>query len=108
MNKIKELREMHRMNMKQFAEYFGIPYRTVQNWEAGVNKCPEYLLKLMEFKLDQEAHLAQHRGDFKKLFDHLMADESLDKQLKDDAGMTFYPSIIIERFAKGGGRDAVD
>lgn len=106
MNKFKELRERSRMNMVQFAECFGIPYRTVQNWEAGVNKCPEYLLHLMAYKLDQEQHLSQHRSDFKKLFDHLMADEPLDKKLKDDAGMDFYPSIIIERFAKGGGEDA--
>lgn len=51
----KELREQSGMNMKRFAEYFGIPYRTVQNWEAGVNKCPEYLLKLMEYKLKASA-----------------------------------------------------
>ena len=50
----KELREQSGMNMKRFAEYFGIPYRTVQNWEAGVNKCPEYLLELIKFKLDRE------------------------------------------------------
>lgn len=50
----KELREQSGMNKKRFAEYFGIPYRTVQNWEAGVNKCPEYLLKLLKFRLDHE------------------------------------------------------
>lgn len=50
----KELRERSGMNKKRFAEYFGIPYRTVQNWEAGVNKCPDYLLELMEYKLKHE------------------------------------------------------
>lgn len=50
----KELRERSGMNKKQFAEYFEIPYRTVQNWEAEVNKCPEYLMKLMQYKLDNE------------------------------------------------------
>ena len=54
MKTFKELREQSGMNMKRFAEYFGIPYRTVQNWEAGVNKCPDYLLNLMKFRLDQE------------------------------------------------------
>lgn len=53
----KELREQSGMNMKQFAAHFEIPYRTIQNWEAGVNKCPEYLLKLMKFRLDhKESH----------------------------------------------------
>lgn len=50
----KELREQSGMNMKRFSEYFGIPYRTIQNWEAGVNKCPEYLLDLIGYKLKNE------------------------------------------------------
>lgn len=50
----KELREQSGMNKAKFAEYFEIPYRTVQNWEAGVNKCPDYLLNLMEYKLTHE------------------------------------------------------
>ena len=54
MNEFKKLREQSGMNMKRFAEYFVIPYRTVQNWEAGVNKCPDYLLNLMKFKLDHK------------------------------------------------------
>jgi len=50
----KELRESSGMNKTAFAQYFKIPYRTVQNWEAGVNSCPEYLLELMEYKLINE------------------------------------------------------
>jgi DNA-binding transcriptional regulator YiaG len=59
----KELREGSGMNKKQFAEYFDIPYRTVQNWEAGVNKCPDYLLNLMEYKLQHEGLI---RADMEK------------------------------------------
>lgn len=50
----KELRKQSGMTQKQFAEYFGIPRRTLENWDAGANKCPEYLLKLMEYKLKKE------------------------------------------------------
>lgn len=50
----KELRERSGMTRGQFAEYFEIPYRTVQNWELGLRECPEYLLKLMEYKLENE------------------------------------------------------
>ena len=42
------------MTQKKFAEYFGIPYRTVQNWENEVNRCPAYLLDLMRYKLETE------------------------------------------------------
>lgn len=48
---VKELRKASGMTQQQFGDYFGIPKRTIQNWEAGVNKCPEYLLRLMEYKL---------------------------------------------------------
>lgn len=54
---VKELRKASGMTQQQFGDYFGIPKRTIQNWEAGVNKCPEYLLKLLEYKLEhKEAH----------------------------------------------------
>ena len=50
----KELRESSGMTRPQFAEYFGIPYRTVQNWELESRPCPTYLLELMKYKLDNE------------------------------------------------------
>lgn len=53
----KELRERSGMSRGQFAEYFDIPYRTVQNWELGLRECPEYLLKLMQYKLVNEGKI---------------------------------------------------
>lgn len=50
----KELREKSGMSRSGFGEYFGIPYRTVQNWELGLRECPEYLLNLMQYKLEKE------------------------------------------------------
>ena len=49
-----KLLESSGMNIKEFAEYFEIPYRTIQNWKLGVRECPEYVLKLMEYKLNNE------------------------------------------------------
>ena len=51
---IKELRTASGMAQKAFAEYFGIPIDTLQNWEQGRRQCPEYLLKLIEYKLQKE------------------------------------------------------
>lgn len=48
---VKELRTKTGMTQKAFAEYFGIPKRTVEDWEYEKRKCPEYLLKLMIYKL---------------------------------------------------------
>ena len=53
----KELRERSGMSRSSYAEYFEIPYRTVQNWELGLRECPEYLLKLMQYKLVNEGKI---------------------------------------------------
>lgn len=50
----KELRQKSGMTQKEFAEYFEIPKRTIEDWDRGARKCPEYLLKLMEYKLKKE------------------------------------------------------
>lgn len=51
---IKELRTLCNMTQQAFGDYFGIPLRTVQNWEGGQRSCPEYLLSLIEYKLHKE------------------------------------------------------
>ncbi|MBO4864858.1 MAG: helix-turn-helix domain-containing protein [Eubacterium sp.] len=48
--KVKELREKMGMNRREFSEYFGIPYRTVQDWEADKRELPEYVLGLMWYR----------------------------------------------------------
>lgn len=50
----KELRQQSGMTQKAFSDYFNIPKRTIEDWDAGRRKCPEYLLNLMEYKLKNE------------------------------------------------------
>ena len=50
----KELKEASGMNIKQFSEYFNIPYKTVQKWNSGERSCSDYLLDLMHYKLKNE------------------------------------------------------
>lgn len=54
---IKELRHQAGMAQKQFAEYFKIPVRTIEDWEAGRRKPPEYIIELIKYKLDKEGYL---------------------------------------------------
>ena len=56
---IKELRAAAGMTQKAFSEYFGIPHRTIQNWEGGQNVCPTYLLELIEYKLKNEKKIKE-------------------------------------------------
>ncbi len=49
-----ELRTSTGMTRKEFCEYFEIPYRTLQDWELGNRKMPDYLLRLMAYKVEME------------------------------------------------------
>lgn len=51
---IKILRQASGMTQKEFAIYFGIPKRTIEDWETGKRSCSSYLLALMEYKLKKE------------------------------------------------------
>jgi DNA-binding transcriptional regulator YiaG len=53
-DKLIQLRLETGMNRREFAEYFGIPYRTMQDWELGNRTMPEYLFRLMEYKIKME------------------------------------------------------
>lgn len=45
---IKQIRQSTNLTQKQFAEYFDIPLRTVQEWEQGRRNPPDYIPKLLE------------------------------------------------------------
>ena len=48
------LRKKTGMNRKEFCKYFDIPYRTITDWELGNRKMPEYLFRLMKYKIETE------------------------------------------------------
>ena len=51
---LRKLRESTGMNRKEFCEYFEIPYMTVTDWELGNRRVPQYLLRLMAYKIQME------------------------------------------------------
>lgn len=56
------LRTTTGMTRKEFCKYFEIPYRTLQDWELGNRKMPDYLLRLMAYKIETEK-LAKAKKD---------------------------------------------
>lgn len=58
---IKKMRVEAGMTQKQFADYFFIPKRTIENWEGGTNSCPEYLKRLIEYKLIKEGLIKEEK-----------------------------------------------
>ncbi|WP_049962527.1 helix-turn-helix domain-containing protein [Oribacterium sp. FC2011] len=47
--KIKELRKKTGLSQSKFSAKFGIPVRTLQQWEQGISAPPEYLIRMMEY-----------------------------------------------------------
>lgn len=57
MTTIKKLRESSGMTQKAFSEMLKIPKRTIEDWEGGRRKPPEYVLDLIAYKLSNEGLL---------------------------------------------------
>lgn len=61
--RIKRIRKQAGLSQRALGLKFGIPARTIQNWEYGVSEAPEYLLDLIEEKINRkepELHLTLH------------------------------------------------
>ena len=48
---IREMRTSLGNTQSEFAARYNIPFRTVQNWEAGVRNPPEYIINLLESRV---------------------------------------------------------
>ena len=52
-NSIKDLREQTYLSQSRFAAILGIPVSNIAKWEQGVATPPEYVRKLIEYRLIQ-------------------------------------------------------
>lgn len=43
------------ITQQEFSKAYGVPLRTLQNWELGVNVPPAYVLDLLEFRIKYKA-----------------------------------------------------
>lgn len=66
MTKIAEYRKKAGMTQKEMSEYFGIPKRTIENWEGGKSTCPAWgeklLIKELELIAEGKKRLEQDRS----------------------------------------------
>ena len=60
-----ELKQQSHMSLTQLSNYFGVPYRTIQNWAAGVSQCPDYLMTLFVYKMQHDGILPTDTPHFK-------------------------------------------
>ena len=50
----KAIREQAGMKRKAVSDWLGIPYRTMQEWELGRRQAPDYVLRLIAYKVKME------------------------------------------------------
>lgn len=51
---IREMRSRMGDTQSEFAARYNIPFRTIQNWETGMRKPPEYIIDLLESRIKSD------------------------------------------------------
>lgn len=88
MNKLKELRQEKGLSQQALGKEIGVSYRTIQNWENGVNSIKQekaqqladyfgasvgYLLGYSEYRDSQDASFQLYQKDSNDPFNHVKA-----------------------------------
>ena len=53
---IKEMRELLGISRAEFSRRYGIPLRTLENWESGMRTPPPYVITLLERIIKEDAN----------------------------------------------------
>ena len=53
-DRVKKIRAKTGLSQVKFSETYGIPRRTLEDWERGISIPPEYVLDLLEFKISED------------------------------------------------------
>lgn len=51
---IRDMRTQLGVTQSEFAARYNIPFRTIQNWETGLRKPPEYIINLLEQRIKED------------------------------------------------------
>lgn len=57
---LKEVRDILDVNRTEFSRYMGIPLRTLEEWEAGRRKMPDYVLRLIVYYVKTQKWLKEN------------------------------------------------
>ena len=90
---IKELRIRYGLTQKQLSEITGIPERTIQNWEGGQRKCPEYVENMVAGLLEQKFGQPNHQTVLEEILEMLESDLP---HLKTDEAKNYVANVIDE------------
>ena len=90
---IKDVRIKHGLTQKQLSDITGIPERTIQNWEGGQRKCPEYVERMVIDTLEQKFSQLNHQTILEEILEMLESDLP---HLKTDEAKNYVANVIDE------------
>ena len=85
---IEEARKARGMSRKDVSRKLGIPYRSLENWEKGLSKCPDYVEELKRGTVVFEGE------DFERHFDDYMEEWGVDEEEQEK-----YRKMLEEKIA---------
>lgn len=53
-NSIKAIRSATGLTQEAFSERYGIPRRTIADWERGARNAPDYVVSLLRYRVEHE------------------------------------------------------
>jgi transcriptional regulator with XRE-family HTH domain len=92
-NPIRYARMKHGLTQQQMSNLTGIPHRTIQNWEGGQRKCPEYVENMILNLLDQKFSQPDYQTILEEVLDMMERDL---KHLKTDEARNYVSNVITD------------
>lgn len=91
--RIRDTRIKYGLTQQQVSDLTGIPKRTIQNWEAGVRSCPEYVTKMVTDILNQKFGTPDHQMFLEELLEMLQSDL---KHAGSEETLTYISNLIYD------------
>ena len=76
---MKKLREEAGLNRREFSDYMGIPLRTLEEWEAGRRRMPNYVLRLITYYVRMQKYIMENGITDKKIKEWDINDKEMNE-----------------------------
>lgn len=75
---MKKLRAEAGLNRREFSDYMGIPLRTLEEWEAGRRRMPNYVLRLITYYVRMQKYIMENGITDKKIKEWELNDKEMN------------------------------
>lgn len=90
---IKETRIKYGLTIKQVSDLTSIPYRSLQNWEAGIRKCPDYVENMVVTMIENTFGKPDHQMFLEELLEMFKSDS---KHAKCEETKEYIENLIMD------------